>query len=79
MSPTVFSEGPFRFFFLSREEPRIHIHVQHSDGEAKIWLEPRIEVDRAYGLSKPQVNRALRIVQKRESEIRAAWQEHFGD
>ena len=25
--PTVFRVGPFRFFFLSLEEPRIHIHV----------------------------------------------------
>ena len=34
MSPTVFREGSFRFFF-SREEERLHIHVQSPDGEAK--------------------------------------------
>jgi hypothetical protein len=34
MSPTVFREGPFRFFFFSREEERLHIHVQSDDGEA---------------------------------------------
>ncbi|MFW6235057.1 MAG: DUF4160 domain-containing protein, partial [Spirochaetota bacterium] len=27
MSPTVFREGQFRFFFFSREEPRQHVHV----------------------------------------------------
>jgi hypothetical protein len=34
MSPTVFRDGPFRFFFFSREEERLHIHVQSPDGEA---------------------------------------------
>jgi len=35
MAPTVLREGQFRFFFFSREEPRIHVHVAHPDGEAK--------------------------------------------
>jgi hypothetical protein len=35
VSPTVFREGPFRFFFFSREEERIHVHVTSSEGEAK--------------------------------------------
>lgn len=41
MSPTVFRDGPFRFFFFSREELRIHVHVQSADGEAKFWQEIR--------------------------------------
>lgn len=44
MAPTIFREGSFRFFFFSREESRIHIHVAHTDGEAKFWLEPKIEL-----------------------------------
>jgi hypothetical protein len=35
LSPTVFRDGEFRFFFFSREESRIHVHVSRSDGEAK--------------------------------------------
>jgi len=35
MSPTIFRESGFRFFFFSREEPRMHVHVSHPDGEAK--------------------------------------------
>jgi len=27
MSPTVFREGGFRFYFFSREESRMHVHV----------------------------------------------------
>ncbi|MCB1940364.1 MAG: DUF4160 domain-containing protein, partial [Rhodocyclaceae bacterium] len=40
MSPTIFRDGSFRFYFFSREEPKIHVHVQCPDGEAKYWLEP---------------------------------------
>jgi len=34
----------YRFYFFSREEARPHVHVQHATGEAKLWLEPIIEV-----------------------------------
>ena len=50
MSPTVFREGAYRFFFFSREERRPHIHVNHPTGEAKFWLDPRIELAANYGL-----------------------------
>lgn len=51
MSPTIFREAGFRFFFFSREESRLHVHVSHSDGEAKFWLEPQIELANSIGLS----------------------------
>ena len=44
MSPTVFRARGFRFFFFSRKEPRMHVHVGSSDGEAKFWLEPEVEL-----------------------------------
>ena len=59
MAPTVFREGSFRFFFFSREESRIHIHVTHTDGEAKFWLEPNIELALNKGLNSKQVSEAL--------------------
>ena len=46
MTPTVFREGGFRFYFFSREETRPHVHVHHADGEAKVWLDPVVEVAR---------------------------------
>ena len=35
MTPTLFRDGSFRYFFFSREETRMHVHVSHPDGEAK--------------------------------------------
>jgi uncharacterized protein DUF4160 len=52
MSPTVFRSGGFRFYFFSREEPRMHVHVHHAEGEAKFWLEPEIALADNYGLSR---------------------------
>jgi hypothetical protein len=40
MTPTIFREKGYRFYFLSKEENRIHIHVTCEKGEAKFWLEP---------------------------------------
>jgi hypothetical protein len=78
MSPTVFREGPYRFYFFSREEPRIHVHVHAPDGEAKFWLEPTIVLAQNYGLSTPQVNEVLQVIKEHEDEIRKAWKAHFG-
>ena len=36
--PTISREGPYRFFFNSREESRMHVHVQSADGACKFWL-----------------------------------------
>jgi hypothetical protein len=40
MSPTILREKGYRFFFFSREESRIHVHITCPEGEAKFWLEP---------------------------------------
>ena len=67
----------YRLYFFSREESRAHVHVQHATGEAKVWLEPTLEVARNYGLSERRLARALGIVRQHEDEIRAAWRRHF--
>jgi hypothetical protein len=78
VSPTIFREGAFRFYFFSREETRMHVHVHAPSGEAKFWLEPKIELAQSYGLGMRQVNAALRLIQEHEDEIRKAWKAHFG-
>jgi len=77
VSPTVFRAAGLRFYFFSREESRVHVHVTGTSGEAKIWLEPAIELARSHGLSPRMVSVALRLVQERQDEIRRAWDEHF--
>jgi len=56
----------------------VHVHALGAEGEAKFWLEPKIELARNYGLSERKVREALRLVEEHEDEIRKAWIEHFG-
>jgi hypothetical protein len=77
MSPTIFREKGYRFYFFSREETRPHVHVHHSTGEAKFWMNPKIELAVNHGLSLRHLREAERIVKGHEDEIRRAWQIHF--
>lgn len=77
MSPTVFRYRNYRFFFFSREEIRMHVHVSNPDGEAKFRLEPTVAYCESHGLSPRALLETQRIVEKRKDEIVRAWKEHF--
>jgi len=82
MSPTVFRKDGFRFYFFSREELRmhvhVHVHVQCADGEAKFWLEPKIELAHNYGMSERQLRSAQDLIEVHENVICSSWVAHFG-
>ena len=78
MSPTVFRERGYRFFFLSREEPRIHVHVISGDGEAKFWLEPEIELAKNFRYSRKQIKEIEILIEEHYDELIGAWRKHFG-
>lgn len=77
MSPTIFRERGYRFYFFSREESRMHVHVFHSDGEAKFWLEPAIEIAQNFGLSAKELKEVEDLVRLHKQEIQDAWNKHF--
>lgn len=77
MCPTIFRERGYRFYFFSREEPRMHVHVNHADGEAKFWLEPVIELAQNFGLSAQELREVNNLVNLHEQEIKDAWNRHF--
>ena len=78
MSPTVFREKGYRFFFFSREEERIHVHVVSGDGEAKFWLRPEIELARNHHYSRQQLKEIELLIEVHYHELINAWHEHFG-
>ncbi len=79
MSPTIFRERGYRFFFFAREETRPHVHVYCTDGEAKFWLEPQLELARNYQLSKVQLNEVETIIEGHYDDLKAAWHDFFRD
>ena len=77
MSPTVFRERGYRFFFFSREETRMHVHVYCGDGEVKYWLEPEIGLARNYRLSRVQLRQIEQLIEEHYDDLTNAWREHF--
>ncbi len=77
MAPTVFLYRKYRFYFFSREESRIHIHVECDEGEAKFWIEPVVALADYCGISKKVLNELQKIVEEKSSEITKAWKKHF--
>jgi hypothetical protein len=77
MSPTLFREKGYRFYFLSNEEDRIHIHVTCADGEAKFWIKPIISLAVSHGLNPRKLTEIQKIIEGHENEIAKAWQTHF--
>jgi hypothetical protein len=77
MSPTVFRYKNFRFFFFSREEKRIHVHVTSPDGEAKFWIEPIVALCHNYGLPPRALRELQKVVERRRDEIVHAWEKYF--
>jgi hypothetical protein len=77
MSPTVLRENGYRFFFFSREETRMHIHIICAEGEAKYWLEPVTELVKNHNLSKAQLREIEHIIEAHYGEFKQAWEKHF--
>lgn len=78
MSPTIFRERGYRFFFFSREEFRLHVHVMGPNGEAKFWIDPRIELAQNQGMRPAELRIVRSLFEEHADEIRHAWQKHFG-
>lgn len=77
MSPTIFREKGYRFYFLSNEENRIHVHVTCEKGEAKFWLEPIVSLATSFGLTAKKLTEVQKIIEERDHEIVKAWRKHF--
>ena len=84
MSPRVFKEGEYVFWFHSYDvlhENRASVHVgkgsQNDSGDAKIWLEPQIEIGRAgRTLSRGELDYAIKIIEQRLDRLQEAWNAH---
>ena len=78
MSPTVFRESGYRFFFFSREEERMHVHIVSGEGEAKFWLKPEVELAKNHKYSRKQLKQIKSLIEVHYDELTSAWRQHFG-
>jgi len=77
LSPTILRTGPYRFFFNSREESRMHVHVSIPDGTAKFWLEPIVALAHYYSLTPQELRKMEAIVHEHQEDFKSAWYKHF--
>jgi hypothetical protein len=77
MSPTILRFGPYRFYFNSREETRMHVHVEAGGGMAKFWLEPIVALATYANFDSGELHTIEQIVQERQDEFKARWHKHF--
>ena len=86
MSPKILQEGSLIFWFHSydaRHETRPSVHVgkskQDDYNDAKIWLEPEIEVARVgRTLREYELSRALRVIRQNRDYLLEEWHEYKG-
>ncbi len=77
MSPTIYRENGYRYFFFSREEKRKHIHIISGNGEAKFWLEPKIELSKNYSYSSKDLKEIKKVIKENYNEFINEWNNHF--
>lgn len=84
MSPVVLRDAGFVFWFHSYDairEDRASVHVSRGSpddyNDAKVWLEPEIEVAKqGRSLKHHELNRALKIIAENHERILEKWYEH---
>ena len=79
--PVILRSQGFKFFFYSNEgnplEPP-HIHVRSSDGEAKFWLVPDVQLARNDGFDARTLKSLAAIVATNKDLLERAWHDYFG-
>jgi len=87
VSPVVLRETGFIFWFHSYDaihENRASVHIGKGSpddyNDAKVWLEPEIEVAKqSRSLRHHELNRALKIIEENHDRLLERWYEHRGE
>lgn len=78
MSPVFRREEGFVFKIHSNEEDRMHIHVIKAENEAKIWLEPSVEVAWNDEFGSGDLKKILQIVKTNADKFKLQYSLHIG-
>lgn len=78
--PTLLRQDGYRFFFFSLEnnEPP-HVHVEHGDKVAKLWLNPVVSLANSYGFRSHEISKIRMLVNEHRTLFLEKWHEHFGN
>ena len=73
--PTILVLFGLRFYFYASEHLPILVHIENSDGDAKIALEPEIKLIENRGIKPRDIKRALDIIKLYREEFIEKWKE----
>lgn len=54
------------------------MHVNKGNSNAKVWMEPEIEISENKGFSKKELSVILKTVKENEIEFKAKYRAHIG-
>lgn len=74
--PTIFEIFGLRFFFFAEDHEPMHVHVVKGDDDAKITIEPDIELVYNHGLKAKDLKRALELVKMYKDDIIEVWNKY---
>jgi hypothetical protein len=77
VSPVIFRQAGFKFFFYSSEDSRMHVHVERAGANAKFWIEPAVELAHNRGMSRRDLSTAQALAWEHVDEIRDFWKTYF--
>lgn len=77
--PTLLNLFGLRFFFYSEEHLPMHVHIQNSDGKAKIAISPEVTLVENDGIKPRDVKRALELTRMYQEEFVKAWEAYHGE
>lgn len=76
--PTIFEIFGLRFFFFSNEHAPIHVHVVKGDDNAKIAIDPTVELVYNHGLKPADLKRAMQLATMYREDIIDTWHKYHG-
>ncbi len=75
--PTVLREHGFRFHFYLNDHLPMHVHVSKGGAEAKILLEPAVQVTKNIGFKPQEIKRIVEIVKANHKYLIQQWHETY--
>ena len=75
--PTLLLAFGLRFYFYSEEHLPIHVHVENSDGRAKFYLEPKVELISNEGIKPKDLEKAKALCETFREEFIEKWHEYM--
>ena len=74
--PTLLNIFGLRFYFYSDEHLPIHVHIENSDGKAKINLVPSIELVENNSIKPKDVKKAMKVIELYKDDFITEWNKY---